>query len=109
MGIAITEEHRSLADSVRGAIDRHAPLATVRDVAEGRADATLPEARRALAQQGVLGLHVTEEHGGGGYGLEELAVVAEELGRACAPGPVVPTLLVSAVLATAGRSRARGR
>ena len=34
------------------------------------------------------GLHIPEEHGGSGYGLEELVVVVEELGRAVAPGPV---------------------
>ena len=102
MGIAITEEHRSLAASVRGAMERHAPLAVVRAVAEGEQDASLPDVRGALAAQGVLGLHVPEEHGGAGYGLEELAVVAEELGRGCAPGALVPGLLVSAVLDAAG-------
>ena len=65
-------------------------------------DASVPDVRAALAAQGVLGLHVAEEHGGAGYGLEELAVVAEELGRACAPGALVPGLLVSAVLDAAG-------
>src|SRR5690606_31357186 len=36
--------------------------------------------------------------GGSGYGLEELVVVVEELGRADAPGPFVPTVITSAVL-----------
>ena len=67
----------------------------------------LPDVRAALAAQGVLGLHVAEEHGGAGYGLEELAVVAEELGRACAPGALVPGLLVTAVLDAAGGREAK--
>lgn len=107
MGIAITEEHRALAASVWGALERHAGLQLVREVAEGRADAGVAGVRRALADQGVLGLHVPEEHGGAGYGLEELAVVSEQLGRGCAPGPLVPGLLVSAALAAAGGPAAK--
>ena len=41
-----------------------------------------------LAELGWLGLHIAEEHGGSGFGLPELVVVIEELGRAVAPGPV---------------------
>ena len=55
----------------------------------------------ALAEQGVLSLHVPEEHGGQGYGLPELAVALEELGRALVPGAFLPTVLASAVLADA--------
>jgi len=56
----------------------------------------------ALAKLGWLGLHVPEEYGGEGYGLPELAVVLAELGRVVAPGPFLPTVLASAVLAEAG-------
>ena len=48
----------------------------------------LPAFWAELADLGWLGLHMPEEHGGSGYGLEELVVVVEELGRAVAPGPV---------------------
>ena len=40
--------------------------------------------------------------GGSGYGLEEVVVVVEELGRALAPGAFVPTLIASAVLVAVG-------
>ena len=39
-----------------------------------------------LGAQGTLGIHLPEEFGGQGAGMTELAVVAEELGRAAAPG-----------------------
>ena len=52
-----------------------------------------------LAGQGWLGLHVPEALGGQGYGLLELAVVLEELGRASAPGPFLPTALAAAIVA----------
>jgi alkylation response protein AidB-like acyl-CoA dehydrogenase len=52
-----------------------------------------------MAAQGWLGLHVAEADGGHGFGLAELAVVVEELGHALVPGPLLPTLVASAVLA----------
>ncbi len=55
-----------------------------------------------MAQLGWLGLHLPEEYGGSGYGLPELVVVVEELGRAVAPGPFVPTVIASAVVAALG-------
>ncbi|MDH3705939.1 MAG: acyl-CoA dehydrogenase, partial [Acidimicrobiia bacterium] len=36
--------------------------------------------------------------GGSGFGLSETAIVIEELGRACAPGRGVPTMIASAVI-----------
>lgn len=42
---------------------------------------------RAIADQGWLGLHLPEDSEGMGLGVVELAIVAEELGRACLPGP----------------------
>jgi len=55
-----------------------------------------------VRELGWLGLHVPEDQGGSGFGLEELVVVVEELGRAITPGPFVPTVVAGAVLADAG-------
>ncbi len=55
-----------------------------------------------LAAHGTLGIHLPEEFGGQGAGLVELAVAAEELGRAAAPGPWATTVVVGAVLAEHG-------
>src|SRR5436305_10486652 len=54
-----------------------------------------------IVNLGWLGLHIPEEHGGSGFGIEELVVVVEELAKAVAPGPFVPTVVASAVLAAA--------
>ena len=45
-------------------------------------------------------LEVPEDFGGSGYGLPELVVVVEAMGRAIAPGPFVPTVIASAVIAS---------
>ena len=55
-----------------------------------------------LAAQGLLAIHLPEEFGGQGAGFVELAVVAEELGRAAAVGPWDTTAVVAGVVAAAG-------
>jgi len=102
LGIAITEEHRALADSAAKAVARHAPIDRARVVLDSGDDATTGDVVAALAEQGLLGLHVSEEHGGAGYGIEELAVVVEQFGRGLVPGPAVPSLLSSALVGRFG-------
>ncbi|MBS1837319.1 MAG: acyl-CoA dehydrogenase, partial [Actinobacteria bacterium] len=55
------------------------------------------------------GLHLPEEVGGSGYGLDELVVVVEETGRALLPGPFVPTVIASATVDATGSSEQRAR
>ncbi len=101
MSIAITEEHRSLAETTADFLTKREARAANRALLEADTEA-LPPFWDELRNLGWLGLHVPEEHGGSGYGLEELAVVAEEMGRAVAPGPFTPTVIASAVLVAAG-------
>ncbi len=105
MTLGLTEEHKQLADSVRAWSERHSPTAVARAVADGKEDGAVryrDTLRPSLADQGLLGLHVPEADGGQGFGLPELTVAVEELGRALAPGGFVPTTLASAVLVAAG-------
>src|SRR3546814_2249097 len=62
----------------------------------------LPDLWKDLVQLGWFGLHLPEAHGGSGYTLEELVIVVEQLGRVVAPGPFVPTVIASALIAAAG-------
>ena len=95
MALGVSEEHLELAASVRGWADRHCGPDLMADSYPG-------VLRAGLAGQGLLGLHLPEEHGGQGYGLSELAVALEELGSALVPGGFLPTVLASALLARAG-------
>jgi len=101
MSIAISEEHRALARSVADFLTDHQSRAAARSLLEAEAD-TLPAFWAELSGLGLLGLHVPEELGGSGFGLPETLVVAEQMGRYLAPGPFVPTVITSAVLAAAG-------
>ncbi len=102
MPIGISEEHEALRQAARGWVERHCAPAVPRSALDAETE-SLPPFWADLAAQGWLGLHVDEALGGEGYGLPELAVVLEELGRACAPGPFVPTVLTAAVLQAAGK------
>jgi alkylation response protein AidB-like acyl-CoA dehydrogenase len=105
MSIGVTEEHEALAAMVRGWADRAGLLADARRAFE--AEPTRPSWWSSLAEQGLLGLHIPEELGGSGAGGVELGVAVEELGRALAHGPVLPTLLASLVLTQVGGTAAK--
>jgi alkylation response protein AidB-like acyl-CoA dehydrogenase len=99
--LGLSEEHRDLRDAVRSLTGRHAGPEVVRTAVEAEHE-ELPAFWARLAEAGLLGLHLPETAGGAGYGLVELAVVVEELGRGLVPGPFLPTVLASAVLDRAG-------
>jgi 3-oxochol-4-en-24-oyl-CoA dehydrogenase len=108
MSIAISEEHRALAKTVADFLTDHQSRAAARSLLTAEAD-TLPAFWAELGSLGLLGLHVSEELGGSGFGLPETLVVAEQMGRYLAPGPFVPTVITSAVLAAAGPDDLRKR
>src|SRR5450432_548023 len=101
MSLAITEEHRALAQTVASLLAKHQSRAAARGLLEAGADAP-PAFWAELSGLGLLGLHIPEERGGSGFGLSETLVVAEQMGRQLAPGSFVPTVITSAVLAVAG-------
>jgi 3-oxochol-4-en-24-oyl-CoA dehydrogenase len=101
MPIALTDEHRDLAAVVRDFAQREELLRRAREYLDVREE-KLPTFWGNLASTGWLGLHVPEQYGGSGYGLPEVAVIAEEFGRWVAPGPFLPSVIVSAVLSDIG-------
>jgi 3-oxochol-4-en-24-oyl-CoA dehydrogenase len=104
MALGLTPEHLELAAAVRGWSQRHCPAEVVRsavDSSDSGAAHYRAELAPNLAGQGLFGLHLPEDAGGQGFGLPELAVVLEETGRALLPGAYLPTVLASAVLASA--------
>ncbi len=103
MSIAITDEHQELGSTVRGVLQAHGALAANRALLEAD-DEARPTFWREMADLGWLGIHLPEEYGGVGAGLSELIVVLEEIGRQVAPGPFLPTVLTSALLAHCGSS-----
>jgi len=108
MGIAITEDHRTLADIAADLLTGRKARAGARDLLES-GDESMPEWWSETADLGWLGLHVDERFGGSGAGLSELVVVVEQFGVALAPGPFVPTVVASAAIDAAGDDDVRSR
>jgi alkylation response protein AidB-like acyl-CoA dehydrogenase len=108
MSLAITDDHRALADTASDFLTKHGARGAARALLEEPTEG-LPPFWDDLKAVGWLGLHLPEEHGGSGYGLPELLVVVEELGRAVAPGPFVPSVIASAVLAAAAPAEVQAR
>ncbi|HVQ98930.1 MAG TPA: acyl-CoA dehydrogenase [Mycobacterium sp.] len=108
MGIALTDDHRELAGVARAFLTSQKARWAARSLLDA-GDESRPPFWHDLVELGWLGLHIDEEYGGSGFGLPELVVVIEELGRAVAPGPFVPTVIASAVIAHEGTAEQRKR
>jgi alkylation response protein AidB-like acyl-CoA dehydrogenase len=98
MPIAITPEHKDLADSVRALVERVAPSEVLHEALETPIP-NPPSYWKAAAEQGLHGVHLAESVGGQGFGILELAVVIAEFGRGAVPGPFVPSAIASALIA----------
>jgi alkylation response protein AidB-like acyl-CoA dehydrogenase len=108
MPIALTDEHRQLAQIADDFLANRGALAASRALLDATSE-PLPPFWDELVSIGWLGLHLPEQYGGSGYGLAELAVVVEALGAAVAPGPFLPTVMASAVIAALGSDAQRER
>lgn len=108
MPIAISDDHITLGETVADMLTARDARGASRALLEADEE-TLPDLWSEIVDLGWLGLHVPEDLGGSGYGLEELVVVVEESGRALLPGPFVPTVIASAVLLATGDETARTR
>ena len=108
MAIAISDAHRELADVARSFLQAEKARAAARALLDAP-DEPRPGFWDSMVELGWTGLHVPERYGGSGYGLPELAVVLEALGRSVAPGPFLPTVVLSAIIADCGSDDQRAR
>jgi len=97
MALAISEDHKELAAVAVAHLARHKARAMARGTLDGAVDTTT--LWTSTSELGWLGLHVPEEFGGSGFGLPELTVVLEAVGRELAPLPFLPSVTAAAILA----------
>ncbi|BBY36917.1 acyl-CoA dehydrogenase [Mycobacterium mantenii] len=83
-----TAEQREFASALRALLAAENPIGLVRALDEPGADRGTPSLWKALADVGVFGLAITEEYGGAGGSLDDLAVFYTEAGRALCPTTV---------------------
>jgi alkylation response protein AidB-like acyl-CoA dehydrogenase len=90
MDLDFDRDQEELRDTIRAVLVKEAPLSVARHVAETGEPAD--ELWQTMVSLGWPALTVPEEHEGIGLGMVEAGILAEELGRVIAPGPLLPTV-----------------
>ena len=104
MELDLTEEQAFFVDTTRRFLEAECGIAAVRDLADDPTGYD-PKVWARGAELGWTSLLVSEADGGGSFsdhGLADLVLVAEEMGRVVAPGPLGPVNVVAGALTRAG-------
>src|SRR6478609_1951269 len=100
MRFTLSEDQQEIKRTAKDLLAARAGVAQLREHAEaGTYDDALT---KELGELGWPGIAVSEEHGGQGLGVVELAVLLEELGYACAPVPFLGSALAALTIEHAG-------
>jgi alkylation response protein AidB-like acyl-CoA dehydrogenase len=100
MRFTLSEDQQEIKRTARDLLTSRSTWEKVRTHAtEGSYDDALTS---ELAELGWPGIAVSEEHGGQGLGIVELAALLEELGYACAATPFLGTVLAALAIEHAG-------
>lgn len=104
MEVELNEEQRILQQTVREFLEREAPLSALRERAAKNDSPFDPDYWQRAATLGFAAMLVPEDLGGvgGDQPVLDLAIVAEEMGRRIAPGPLLPSAVVVDALIRAG-------
>jgi alkylation response protein AidB-like acyl-CoA dehydrogenase len=104
-----SEDQKLLQKTARDFLEEHSPLSVCRAVLESD-QLYARDLWKSAAELGWLGTSIPEEYGGAGFGYLELAVIAEEVGRALAPIPFSSSVyLATEALLLAGSPEQRQR
>ncbi|MBB0968971.1 acyl-CoA dehydrogenase family protein, partial [Dietzia aerolata] len=100
MSIATTPDQTEIQSSIKAWAKSADPVTTV------RAQETDPDAWKALwpqlAELGLFGVAIAEEHGGAGAEIVDLACMLETAAARMAPGPVLSTAVAGVLVSKAG-------
>ena len=108
MDLTLDDDQRLLAESARQLLERTYPTSEARK-AEERPERFSAELWTQAGELGWPGIALPEDVGGAGYGVLELAVLAEELGRAAVTLPLLTSYAATLPLLRAGPAPARER
>jgi hypothetical protein len=109
MNFDFSDDQKLLQQTAKDFLEEHAPLSVCREVLES--DAPYAQSLwKGAAELGWLGTAIPESYGGAGFGYLELAVIAEEVGRALAPIPFSSSVyLASEAILRAGSDEQKQR
>jgi alkylation response protein AidB-like acyl-CoA dehydrogenase len=93
MNFSLNERQAILKNMAREFLERECPEKIVRETT-GDAKGFSPELWQKIADLGWLGLVYPEEYGGSRGNFLDMAILAEEMGRAMFPGPFLSTVIL---------------
>jgi len=93
MDLAFSEEQEMLKKMARDFLTDKFPKTAVKEIEESELGYS-PEIWKEMAELGWIGLVFPENYGGGGMNFLDLAMLLEEMGRACLPGPYFSTVVL---------------
>jgi alkylation response protein AidB-like acyl-CoA dehydrogenase len=93
MNLALSEEQEMLKKMARDFLTDKFPKTVVKEIEESEAGYS-KELWKEMAGLGWMGLALPEKYGGSGMSFLDLAVLSEEMGRACLPGPYFSSVVL---------------
>jgi alkylation response protein AidB-like acyl-CoA dehydrogenase len=108
MDLTLDDDQKLLAESARQLFERTYTTESARQ-AEEQPDGFSTDLWKQAVELGWPGIALPEPVGGAGYGVLELAILAEELGRGAATLPVLPSYAATLPLLWAGSESVRAR
>ena len=93
MDVRLSEEQEILRKAARDFLTDNCPKTLVREMEKDEKGYS-PQLWQEVADLGWMGLVFPEEYGGGGMSFLDLAILLEEMGRACFPGPFFSTVIL---------------
>ncbi|MEE4210946.1 MAG: acyl-CoA dehydrogenase family protein, partial [Parvularcula sp.] len=97
MPLVLTDEQEMLQETARGFAEEKSPLSELRRLRDQDVEAGFHRSLwDQMAELGLTGVLVDEEHGGSGFGYVGAGLIAQELGRTLAASPFISTSLMAA-------------
>jgi len=107
MQFSFTSEQQEFRSVLRRFFEETSPTTAVRRLMETERGWDIEQWTELNRRLGLCGVHVPEQYGGQGFGLVELCIVLEEMGRAlvCAPYFASTVLATTAILNAASEAQ----
>jgi alkylation response protein AidB-like acyl-CoA dehydrogenase len=97
MDLGLSEPQEMLRKMARDFLATECPKSLVRQMEEDEKGYPV-QLWQNMAKLGWMGLPFPEEYGGGGGSFLDLAILLEEMGRACLPGPFFSTVVLGGLM-----------
>lgn len=95
--LVLNEEQIMFQDSVRGFLQKHAPVSALRELRDSQDKIGFSrDLWEAMSDMGWAGINIPEEFGGLEFGFVGLGIILEEMGKTLTVSPIVSTVLLGA-------------